>query len=51
MEGLFDDVKKTIEGLKGVVELEAKVPSGVQSDHKTPARTTSLFRFLAIRLS
>jgi len=66
IEGLLNDVKKTIEGLKGFdaeylaifkqskkesLELEAKVRSGVQSDHKTPTKATSLFLFLAIRLS
>jgi len=66
IEGLFDDVKKTIEGLKGVdaeylaifkqfekesLQLEAKVRSRVQSNHKTPTKTTSLYRFLATRRS
>jgi len=64
--GLSDDVKKTIEGLKGVdtdylailkqfkkesLELEAKVRSRVQSDRKTPTKATPLYRFLATRLS
>jgi len=66
IEGLSDDVKKTIEGLKGVnaehlaifkqfkkesLELESKVRSRVQSDHKPPTKATSLYRFLGPRLS
>jgi len=58
IEGLSNDIKKTIEGLKGVdaeylaifnqfkkesLELEAKVCSCVQSDKKTLTKTTSLY--------
>ena len=66
IEGLSDDFRKTILGLKGVdteylaivkqfkkesLELEVKVRSRVQSDHKTPTKATYLYRFLATRLS
>jgi len=66
IEGLSDDVTKTIEGRTGVdskyitifkqfkkesLELEAKVWSCAQSDDKTPTEATSLYRFLATRLS